>query len=35
MNFDLDAWLPDPQVRTRHRRSVEAGADRLRRAAET
>jgi hypothetical protein len=35
MNLDLDAWLPDPQVRTRHRRSVEADADRLWRAAET
>jgi hypothetical protein len=35
MNLDLGAWLPDPQVRTRHRRSVEADADRLWRAAET
>jgi hypothetical protein len=26
---DLDAWLPDPQVRTRHRASAEADADRL------
>lgn len=35
MNLDLDAWLPDPQVRTRHQRSVEADADRLWHAAET
>jgi hypothetical protein len=34
MDLDLDAWLPDPQVRTRHRRSAEAGADRLWHAAE-
>jgi hypothetical protein len=34
MHPDLDAWLPDPQVRTRHRRSAEAGADRLWHAAE-
>ena len=32
---DLDAWLPDPQVRTYHRRSVEADPDRLWRAANT
>jgi hypothetical protein len=32
---DLDQWLPDPQVRTSHRRSVEADADRLWHAAET
>ena len=34
MHPDLDSWLPDPQVRTRHRRSAEAGADRLWHAAE-
>jgi hypothetical protein len=32
---DLDRWLPDPQVRTRHRLSAEAGADQLWHAAET
>jgi hypothetical protein len=32
---DLDQWLPDPQVRTRHRLSAEVGADRLWQAAET
>ncbi len=32
---DLDAWLPDPQVRTRHRRAAQADADRLWHAAET
>jgi hypothetical protein len=26
MDFDLDAWLPEPQVRTRHRRSASAAA---------
>jgi hypothetical protein len=35
VDFDLDAWLPDPQVRTRHRRSVRADADTLWHAAET
>ena len=35
MHPDLDAWLPDPQVRTRHRLSAEADADRLWHAAET
>jgi hypothetical protein len=35
VDFDLDAWLPDPQVRTCHRRSVEADADVLWHAAET
>lgn len=35
MRPDLDAWLPDPQVRTRHRRAAQAGADRLWHAAET
>jgi hypothetical protein len=32
---DLDAWLPDPQIRTRHRRSARAPAERLWHAAET
>jgi len=32
---DLDEWLPDPQVRTFHRRSAKADADRLWHAAET
>jgi len=32
---DLDAWLPDPQVRTRHRRSAVADAAQLWRAAES
>ena len=35
MHPDLDAWLPDPQVRTLHRRSAEADADRLWNAAES
>jgi hypothetical protein len=35
MHPDLDEWLPDPQVRTLHRRSAEADADRLWHAAET
>jgi hypothetical protein len=35
MHPDLDAWLPDPQVRTRHRRSARADADRLWHAAGT
>ena len=34
MDFDPDEWLPDPQVRTRHRRSARAGADALWHAAE-
>jgi hypothetical protein len=34
MHPDLDSWLPDPQVRTRHSRSAEADADRLWHAAE-
>lgn len=33
MHPDLDSWLPGPQVRTCHRRSAEADADRLWRAA--
>ena len=35
MHPDLDEWLPDPQVRTFHRRSAKADADRLWHAAET
>jgi hypothetical protein len=35
MHPDLDEWLPDPQVRTFHRRSAEADAGRLWHAAET
>lgn len=35
MDPDLDAWLPDPQVRTRHRRSAVADAAQLWRAAES
>ena len=27
--FDLDAWLPEPAIRTRHRRATAAPADRL------
>jgi len=33
--IDLDQWLPDPQVRTFHRRSARASADALWHAAET
>jgi hypothetical protein len=33
--LDLDAWLPEPQVRTRHRRVARADADALWAAAET
>jgi hypothetical protein len=33
--MDLDAWLPDPQVRTFHRRESEASPDELWHAAET
>lgn len=33
--IDLDAWLPDPQVRTRHRRKAHADPDTLWHAAET
>jgi len=33
MHPELDSWLPDPQVRTRHQRSSEADADRLWEAA--
>jgi hypothetical protein len=32
---DLDKWLPEPQVRTRHRRQARVPADRLWHAAET
>src|SRR5262245_25193317 len=35
MELDLDAWLPDPQVTTRHRESARANADRLWTAAES
>jgi hypothetical protein len=35
MHPDLDAWLPDPQVHTRHRVSAKADADRLWQAAES
>lgn len=35
MHLELDQWLPDPQVRTRHRFSAEAEADRLWHAAES
>jgi hypothetical protein len=34
VDFDLDAWLPDPQVRTRHHRSARADAEALWHAAE-
>jgi len=33
-DLDLDAWLPDPQVRTRHRRTAHADPDTLWHAAE-
>jgi hypothetical protein len=33
--IDLDAWLPDPQIRTFHRRSAKAPADALWSAAES
>ena len=35
MAIDLDAWLPDPQVRTFHRRSAKAPAEELWHAAES
>jgi hypothetical protein len=35
MNLDLDAWLPEPQVRTRHRRAADVPAERLWHAAES
>jgi len=35
VHADLDAWLPDPQVRTRYRRKAAADAERLWHAAET
>ena len=35
VEVDLEAWLPHPQVRTRHRHTARAPADRLWRAAET
>ncbi len=34
VQLDLDAWLPDPQVRTVHRRSARADAESLWQAAE-
>lgn len=33
--LDLDHWLPDPQVRTEHRRDARAPSERLWHAAET
>jgi hypothetical protein len=33
VDFDLDQWLPDPQIRTYHRRAANAGADDLWEAA--
>jgi hypothetical protein len=35
MELDLDAWLPEQQVRTRHRRTARADAERLWHAAQT
>jgi hypothetical protein len=35
MGLDLDDWLPEPHVRTRHRRPARASADSLWHAAET
>jgi hypothetical protein len=35
VHIDLDAWLPDPQVRTRHRRHAGADATALWHAAES
>jgi hypothetical protein len=35
VDLDLDAWLPDPQVRTSHRHRARADADTLWRAAES
>jgi hypothetical protein len=35
MELDLDAWLPDPKVRTLHRRSARADPDALWHAAES
>jgi hypothetical protein len=34
-DLDLDSWLPDPQVRTVHRREARAGVDELWHAAES
>jgi hypothetical protein len=34
MQFDLDDWLPDPSVRTLHRREADADPERLWHAAE-
>jgi hypothetical protein len=33
LDLDLDSWIPEPQVRTRHRRRAAASADRLWEAA--
>jgi hypothetical protein len=35
VELDVDKWLPDPQVRTFHRRSARVGAEDLWHAAET
>jgi hypothetical protein len=35
VDLDLDRWLPDPQVRTRHERVAHTSPDRLWHAAET
>jgi hypothetical protein len=35
VNVELDNWLPDPQVRTYHRREADAGPDELWEAAQT
>jgi hypothetical protein len=35
VDFELDLWLPEPQVRTRHQRSARAEASDLWHAAET
>lgn len=35
MEVDLDRWLPDPQVRTRHRRAARVDGERLWHAAQT
>jgi hypothetical protein len=35
VKIDLDDWLPDPQVRTRHQRSAQAPPERLWHAAES
>jgi hypothetical protein len=35
VDVDLDRWLPDPQVHTRHRRAARVDAEHLWKAAET